>query len=112
MKYRDTRSLGPSEAVPFVPGEDAADRHVRRAREAVDQAKPAMVAFARFGVTLTIMNFGGHWIMTHGSRRAEWWPSSAKLVVNQKWQRGIHAHDWTQVLNYLRKVWKLRGPTP
>jgi len=29
---------------------------------------------------------------------AEWWPSSAKLVLNKKWEEGIHCHDYKQAL--------------
>ena len=26
---------------------------------------------------------------------AEWWPSSAKLVLNRNYDRSFHAHEWT-----------------
>lgn len=34
---------------------------------------------------------------------AEWWPSSAKLVLNRDYDRSFHAHDWTGVVPFLEE---------
>lgn len=43
---------------------------------------------------------------------AEWWPSSAKLVLDRKYERGVHAHDYEQVMRYLTKAWNLEERPP
>lgn len=41
--------------------------------------------------------------MTTGTKIAEWWPSSAKLVLNKDWDNGIHTHDVDQLINELAR---------
>src|SRR2546430_4225434 len=45
------------------------------------------------GLTLRITNEGHHWQIADGGFLAEWWPSSAKLVIGKKWHDGIHCHE-------------------
>lgn len=106
MSYQDTKTLGRSASVPFIAGEDPKERHARRAHEALIHVENATAKFSSIGVRLSVKNDGQHWIMTKGNKRAEWWPSSAKLVINQRWQRGIHAHDWTQVFSAVARMFK------
>lgn len=61
---------------------------------------------SEIGLTLDVMNGGQHWKIRKEGFVAEWWPSSAKLVVNKHWQNGIHVHDYKQVLSVLREELK------
>ncbi len=59
-------------------------------------------------VRVTITNHGHHWKFIYtGGRQAEWWPSSAKLVFNRQYKKGIHCHDYGQVLQVLANRWGL-----
>lgn len=49
-------------------------------------------------MTLRICNQGHHWIFERPGFFAEWWPSSARLVLFHKYDAGIHAHDHAQVM--------------
>ena len=53
------------------------------------------------GLTLRITNEGHHWQIADGGFLAEWWPSSAKLVIGKKWHDGIHCHDYKQALKVI-----------
>ena len=107
MGKRDRHRVGRSKIVPFIPGESASDRHQRRLESALKDSCGLQVWLAAKGFELQIKNYGHHWIMTRGRHIAEWWPSSAKLVINKRWDRGSHCHDGGQVrdvlANYFRK---------
>ena len=55
---------------------------------------------------MRITNEGHHWQITGGSLLAEWWPSSAKLVIGKKWHDGIHCHDYKQALKIIEDSYK------
>jgi hypothetical protein len=55
------------------------------------------------GLTLRILNSGHHYIFEGTGFLGEWWPSSAKLVFNKQWKRGVHCHAWDQVFNEIDK---------
>lgn len=102
MGQRDVRSMGRSKIVPFVEGEHAKDRHERRLRVNLETGRVEVEEWCKpLGVTLEIKNGGHHWIFRRDNWIAEWWPSSAKLVVGRSYGRGIHAHDWQQVTRLL-----------
>jgi len=103
MGFRDRRSAGRSNVVPYVPGEYSGDRHRRRLRANLDLESDAATAARSVGLHLKIFNDGHHWVFSAQSFVAEWWPSSAKLVINKQWNRGIHCHDWQQVLEEIEK---------
>jgi len=56
------------------------------------------------GWQLDVFNNGHHWVFQKGAITGEWWPSSAKLVISKSWQRGIHCHDWRQVVAELKVI--------
>jgi hypothetical protein len=91
-KYRDKVKV-PSRLIKFIPGESAPERHARRLAFAMSLKEQADELCKRAGLTLEIKNDGHHWIFRKGAKVAEWWPSSAKLVINKKWRKGIHVHD-------------------
>jgi hypothetical protein len=49
------------------------------------------------GLSLSISNEGHHWKLQGTTLLAEWWPSSAKLVFDKQYERGIHCHDIEQL---------------
>ena len=63
---------------------------------------------SRYEIELTVTNDGHHWKFEREGKLAEWWPSSAKLVFDKHWKRGIHCHDIEQLKNALKKRWKLK----
>lgn len=97
-RYADKYNAGPSRAVPLIPGEAAMDRHYRRKISAMADERRARLALAAVGIEMSISNNGHHWRMFRSDLMApgffaEWWPSSAKLVINSRWRDGIHVHD-------------------
>jgi len=73
-------------------------RRLDRNKSAADQAKTWA---DRHGFAFRVNNDGHHWMWQKGKLVAEWWPSSAKLVVNRNYQGSSHAHDWTAVIPFL-----------
>lgn len=111
-RHADRRTLGRSARVPFDPTEAAADRHWRRYGSAAEAQAEVESWCRRRGVSLRVLNRRQHWqfrIKTPGGARhlAEWWPSSAKLVFDQRWARGVHCHDVDQVRAEISRRWKL-----
>ena len=70
-----------SEVAPFIPGEDAQDRHQRR--------------LAEIGLTLKISPDGGqHWqVRDRDGRIAEWWPQTGRFVALGNYRRPQKFHD-------------------
>jgi len=54
---------------------------------------------------LRISNEGHHWQLNEDKFLAEWWPSSAKLVINKQWNQGRHYHDYRQALEMIERVY-------
>lgn len=102
MRYADARKAGNSEIVPFRKGEPPTQRHARRLSEAIKAKGLLEAALVDINVSLAVHNEAQHWLFS-GAVRAEWWPATAKLVIDRKYSRGIHCHDWTQVVRELKK---------
>lgn len=103
MGLPDRSTLGPSRDVPFDPNEHYKDRHDRRKAIALANEIEAGIAFAMTGGWLRVTNDGHHWSIYFADKMlAEWWPSSAKLVIDKQWGKSIHAHDWKQVLSFIQ----------
>jgi hypothetical protein len=51
----------------------------------------------RHGRTLRGLNDGHHWLFQKSGFVAEWWPSSAKLVLDRDYPRDFHAPHWADV---------------
>jgi hypothetical protein len=56
------------------------------------------------GYRVRVHGEGQHWCVERDGFTAEWWPSSAKLVINKGWQGGIHCHDVGQVIEEIGRV--------
>ncbi len=106
-KYGDRRSVGRSKRVPFRAGEAPMDRHWRRRQINLDNQETVRKFAESHGIEIMIKNDGHHWILIKGRNRLEWWPSSAKMVWNQRWQEGLHVHDYEQFVEQARKLFHL-----
>jgi len=101
-RYADRSSIGRSDVAAYYHGEPGGDRHARRLNGAIDFQEVLREWCLRNGFTLKIRNDGHHWIL-QGVFLAEWWPSSAKLVFNKRWDRGVHCHDVEQLATIVSK---------
>ena len=88
---------------PLEPRDYMRRRRERRLDRNTNAAHEAMVWAARNGFVLRMYNEGHHWIWQKGEFVAEWWPSSAKLVLNRCYDDSLHVHDWSGVLSVLQK---------
>ena len=104
----DRVSAGRSRIVPYSRDEDFRTRHARRLAANSEQEANVRRWCEQRGLTLRITNEGHHWQITDGSFLAEWWPSSAKLVIGKKWHDGIHCHDYKQALKIIEDSYKQR----
>ena len=86
-------TAGRSRIVPYRRGEDFRTRHTRRLRADLEQETNLRQWCEQRRLTLRITNEGHQWQITDGSFPAEWWPSSAKLVIGKRWHDGIHCHE-------------------
>jgi len=59
---------------------------------------------AQRGLTLRVLNGGHHWLLQKPGLTAEWWPSSAKLVLNRDHLRDCHAPHWPHVAALLENA--------
>ena len=97
----DRASAGRSRIVPYRRDEDFRTRHVRRLNANLEQEAEVRHWCEQNGLKLRITNEGHHWQIFNGGFLAEWWPSSAKLVIGKLWRNGIHCHDYNQVLKVI-----------
>lgn len=98
------RASQPPTLCKYDPQESSDQRHDRRLDTAL---RPKSVAIlrqwaGRQGLTLKVCNQGQHWVIRGKHIAADWWPRSAKLVINSRWEDGIHAHDVGQVIAELK----------
>lgn len=101
-RFKDKYKVGPSTSVPFVENESWQDRHARRKNEALTHEEEVRSWCNNHHWRFRISNAGHHWIFTtHQSKLIEWWPSSGKLAVGQRYKEGIHTHDVMQLLELL-----------
>lgn len=102
-KFKDTQSLGRSVIAPFRGDESWNQRHARRKNTNLSYADELKSWCHSFGWNFEIKNEGHHWIFKKNETLIEWWPSSAKLVKNKQWKKGIHCHDFLKVIEFLEK---------
>ena len=102
---RDRVSAGRSSIVPYRRGENFSARHSRRLSANLQYEMKVREWCQQNGFGLRITNEGHHWQVTRGEFLAEWWPSSAKLVIDKRWHGGIHCHDYKQALEIIQKAY-------
>lgn len=93
--------------VPYRRGEDSTRRHARRLYTNLKFRAKVRAWASGHGIDLKISNEGHHWRFMLRDGVAEWWPSSAKLVINRAYDAGIHVHDYAQLMKQLTKKWNL-----
>ena len=106
-KYRDIKDLGTSETCPFKRGESSKDRHARRLKTNTEKDLEVMGWAASKGFTVSIKNNNHHWKLISGDKIIDWWPSSAKLIFNQQWNKGMHCHDTEKLIQAIENRWNL-----
>lgn len=106
-RHDDVKSLGPSRLVPYDPAEPDSDRHRRRLRSAAEHKGSVATWGYIKGIGIRISEDSQHWTFAKHPHVAEWWPSSAKLVFDRQYARGIHAHDVEQVKAEITRRWGL-----
>ncbi len=104
MNYPDAHRASIKPTCKYILGEDYSERHARRLSENLSSIGNFSKWASSNGFNLCIMNDGHHWKIEGKGLLAEWWPSSAKLVINKKWAWGIHCHDVGQLIAEIEKV--------
>lgn len=92
------------------PNEYRRQRRQRRVDRNLDVSREAKARADRRGFTLRVLNEGQHWLFQKPGLVAEWWPSSAKLVLNRDYDHDQHAHHWPQVAARLEAAAGPSGP--
>lgn len=100
-KYSDRYRLGKSDISPYKAGETYRARHNRRKKTANDMVDVLQAFASENDMTLSVANNGHHFSLKNKVFVADWWPSTAKLVINKQWHKGFHCHDAEQ---FKRKV--------
>lgn len=100
-KYKDMNGLGKSKLCPKKKDELATDRHHRRKLFNSKRFTVVRDFCNEHGLRLKITNGFHHWQASKNGRVVEWWPSSAKVVIDKQWQKGIHVHDYKQFIAVL-----------
>ncbi len=85
-----------------VNGEPWKARHGRRLGVAMHEEGFASLFCEQHKIAFKITNNGHHWQFRREEWKADWWPVSAHLVLNQAWAKGIHCQDVRQVVSELR----------
>lgn len=105
-RFKDRRSVGSSAIAPYKAGETYRERHARRLATGIEYREEVEVWCVSRCVSFKVTNSGHHWKFTRArdGRIAEWWPSSAKLVVAKNYRNGFHVHDYKQAIKLLSKI--------
>lgn len=106
MGKSDAGSAGRSRIVPYIKGEEPEQRHARRLRVNQELLEEAKDFCRQNDIVMAVSNEGHHWRFKLPWHTVDWWPSSAKMVVDKKWCKGKHVHDVRQLLRELRWILK------
>lgn len=108
-RFRDRKHAPGVPEIQKQGGEGWKRRHSRRLHFNLNR-QPVMEEWCeRAGVTITVTNEGHHWQFVRGEVIVEWWPSSAKCVINKNWRQGIHTHDVGQLQLILQEAFDPAG---
>ncbi len=88
--------------VLLAPDEYMRRRRARRMDRTAQLEAQVQEWARRHGCTLRVLNDGHHWLFQKTGFIAEWWPSSAKLVLNRIYERNFHVPEWTGVIPFLQ----------
>ncbi len=101
-KYRDKFNAGESGVCPKDKAEHPKARHERRLDTNLACRQKLQHFCMTNGFRFNIKNEGHHWQIWLGDWQFDWWPSTAKLIINQQWKKGMHAHDYQQITHILK----------
>lgn len=89
---------------PALAPDDYKRRRRARRIDRTARAEPQVRAWAeQHGCSLRVLNDGHHWLLEKPGFIAEWWPSSAKLVLNRDYDHDYHAPHWTDAAAVLER---------
>jgi hypothetical protein len=100
-KYKDKTRCRLKSDLAYIRGESAAARHKRRLMTNRDNLNRLRAYCGSKGFAFTLIQDGLHWRIEKHGVEIDWFPSTAKFIVNQNWKHGIHVHDISQVICYL-----------
>jgi len=104
-RYRDkTKCKDSPEISKFVKGVPYKIRHAQRFLVNENTADQFKEHCKEQGYTFRILNEGEHWQVKYKGDCFDWWPRTAKLVINQNWKNGIHVHDHTQLATIIART--------
>jgi hypothetical protein len=106
----DIASVGRSEHVPFIEGEAGKERHERRRGHALSNRDDVREWCQERSIKFTVTNEGHHWRFVRRGTSCDWWPSTAKFVVGKQYNRGLHVHDFEQLLGQLIRIFGDKPP--
>lgn len=106
-RYRDVVSVGPSKSTEHLRNAPGCIRHRERLRIAYSCRHDAMLRVKEMGLVLAVNE--QHWRVyfpdsTGSSPLVEWWPSTAKCVIFQRWGKGLHVHNAGQFLEITKRL--------
>ena len=108
-KYQDRRKSRFETDIGYIKGESPQARHDRRQNHNITNVEKIRNYCKANGFKFQVSNENMHWQIKRGNLQVDWWPRTAKMVVNQKWKQGIHVHDIKQLKSYLDFVLLLQG---
>ncbi len=97
----DVATAGRSDLVPFIEGEAGRERHQRRLGVALSSREDVRDWCQERNIKFTVTNEGHHWRFIRRGKTCDWWPSTAKFVIGKQYNRGLHVHDFVQLLQQL-----------
>jgi len=99
LRYTDKYRMPNSVVVPYLASEAWKTRHYRRLTLALQNKSHVQAWCDKHHWTFVIKNNNQHWLFrTHEKKQIEWFPSTGKLVIGQKWDSGIHCYDYLQLI--------------
>lgn len=113
-KHKDITGMGKSTLCPKRKDEleSSSDRHFRRKIFNEKQFSVVEEFCQNRGLRFRLLNCKHHWQVSRENTMVEWWPSSAKVIINKNWGRGVHCHDYEQFIGILKKQFKGKTCAP
>lgn len=108
VKKSEQQAPVPPQVIQYQNGEHHRDRHKRRLETNVELFKDEAVQWAEtHDVFCRISNRGHHWKFQRNGSHIEWWPESAKCIVNRSVE--MHIHEFPQLLVLLEQEFAKKG---
>jgi hypothetical protein len=102
--YPDVHEAGDSQIINCEPGGTSQALGRYRHLKNLENAPQLRDWASKHGFEFFMKNHDEHWILKGANVTAEWWPRTAKLVLNYSYLNGIQTHDWMQSCTILDDV--------